>query len=468
MGININRNLPGNAYDAATTANTPSGTNPYATLADIPQVTSNGGTQLLTGAASWSGTGMTFDVTDLTYIINGINYSSSATAVTLATGDPSDPRFDAIVADDTGAVSVVTGTPSANPLTPTIGTNEVLVQYVLVSAGATTPTITNAFVYRNDAVSDWAGFVAGAAPAPTANFSSPTPTPFEGTNCLLASYGTYSTGRYVGFTAPSPISRANYAILSLRVYLPQNFATLDGVPQGRKPFVQLVSGTTSLGIRYLDQHGLNLSLTGVWQLVNIPLAFFGAAPNLGTITSLRLFLVEYINTTPAYVDIAYDDIKFQTGYGPQTNTATIDVLDNGVVVGSTAKINIIDSTGINVTPINDTTNNKIDLILNATGVVEPFYATGGVTLADYNNPVFVIMDSSGGADLTIPNNSVVPLPIGYTVRVTNIGTLNTGIIAAPGVTYYAKGGATQINGQYGVITLTKINTDEWIIDGDLI
>lgn len=467
MAININRNLPGYAYDAATTANAPSGTNPYATIADLPQAVSSG-TQLLTGGASWSGTGMDFDVSDLTYLINGINYSSSATTVTLSVGDPSDPRFDAIVVDEFGVVSVITGTPAANPLIPTVPTNQVLVQYVLVSAGATTPNITNEYVYREDASSDWAGFISGAAPAPTANFSSPTPTPFQGASCLLASYSVYSSSRYVGFTAPTPLVRANYAAVSLRVYLPQALPGLDGVSQGRRPAMMVLSGGSSLGFRYLDQHGLNPNLTGTWQLVTIPLGFFNGATNLSTITSIRLFLVEYVNTTPVYIDIAFDDIKFQTGYGPQSNIATIDILDNGTAVGSTSKINIIDSTGINVTPLNDTVNNKIDLLLNATGAVEPLYITGTVTLMDYNNAGFVIMDSSGGADLVIPNNSVVPIPIGYTVRVTNVGTLNTGIIASPGVTYYAKGGATQINGQYGVITLTKINTDEWIIDGDLI
>jgi hypothetical protein len=152
MGTKIDRNLPGYAYDAATNSlSNPSNINPYATIADLPLTTSSG-TQLLTGGASWSGTGMVFDVTVLTYQINGVNYTSSATSVTLSVGDPSDPRFDAIVVDEFGVVSVITGTPSSNPITPTIPGDQVLVQYVLVNAGAITPAITDEWVYRESQV----------------------------------------------------------------------------------------------------------------------------------------------------------------------------------------------------------------------------------------------------------------------------------------------------------------------------
>jgi len=466
MGNTINRNLPGNAYDAAIGANTPSNINPYATIADLP-LTNSSGTQLLTGGASWSGTGMVFDVTVLTYQINGVNYTSSATSVTLSVGDPSDPRFDAIVVDEFGVVTVIPGVPSSNPITPTIPGDQVLVQYVLVNAGAITPAITDEWVYRESQAGDWVGSINGGAPAPTAVWNSPTPTPFAGTACLLASYSAYSTSRYIRFQAPTPINRATYVGLSLRVYLLQD---LSG-PSGRRPFVTLRgSGTNLLGSRYLDAHGLNLSLVGVWQQVTIPTALFGGNLAQTTIDAIQLSLLPTngIYSGIPSVQIAYDNIVFQSGFGTASALPTIDILENGTVIGSTGKLNFIDSIGINVTSLNDTVNNKIDLLLNATGVVEPFFAIGGVTLADYNNPVFAVMDSSGGADLTIPNNAVVPIPIGYTVRVTNIGTLNTGIVAAAGVTYYAKGGGTQINGQYGVITLTKINTDEWIIDGDLI
>ena len=417
MAININRNLPGYAYDAATTANLPSGTNPYATIADLPQTVSSG-TQLITGGASWSGTGMNFDVSILTYLINGINYTSAATTVTLAVGDPTDPRFDAIVVDEFGVVSVITGTPAANPLIPTVPTNQVLVQYILVNAGAVTPSITNAFVYRESQAGDWAGFVSGAAPAPTANFASSTPAPFQGAACLLASYGVYSSTRYVGFTAPSPLTRSNYAAISLRVYLPQALPGLDGVAQGRRPAIMVLSGASSLGFVYLDQHGLNPNLTGTWQLVTIPLGFFNGAANLSTITSIRLFLVEFVNTTPAYISIAFDDIKFQTGFGPQSNIATVDILENATAVGATAKFNFVTGSGSTWSIVNDPLNNRINIQSNVINAyVEPELNLAGRTLLDTDAGKFLMIDSVNPEGITVPRNNVIPIPIGTVIKV---------------------------------------------------
>jgi len=467
MSSNINRNLPGYAYDAATTANTPSGTNPYATIADLPQAVSSG-TQLLTGGASWSGTGMDFDVSDLTYLINGINYSSSATTVTLSVGDPSDPRFDAIVVDEFGVVSVITGTPAANPLIPTVPTDQVLVQYVLVNAGAVTPSITNSFVYRESQAGDWAGFVSGAAPAPTANFTSATPTPFQGAACLLASYSVYSGTRYVGFTAPSPLVRANYAAVSLRVYLPQALPGLDGLSQGRRPAMMVRSGTSSLGFRYLDQHGLNPNLTGTWQLVTIPLGFFNGAANLSTITSIRLFLVEFVSTTPVYIDIAYDDIKFQTGFGPQSNIATVDLLENAAAVGSTAKLNFISGAGVEWSLINDAINNRINVAANSVNAyVTPELNLVGRSLIPDDAGKFLMVDSATPTTMTIQLNSTFNIPVGAVIKISQQGTGNVTINGVPGVNLY-NGGGTTIPGQYSVATVTKTDTDTWYLEFSLV
>ena len=319
----------------------------------IPPAAS-GGTQLLTGGASWSGTGMIFDVTALTYQIDGNNYSSVATTVTLPVGDALNPRFDAIVVDEFGVVSSISGTPSANPVTPTIPGDQVLVQYILVNAGAVVPNITDQWVYRESQSGDWVGSVVGSAPAPTAIWNSPTPAPFAGTACLLASYSTYSTSRYIRLQAPAPISRSTYVGLSLRVYLPQNFATLDG-GLGRRPYVQLRGGAslTSFGVRYLDQHGLNPTLVGVWQQVTIPTALFGSNTGITDIRVVDLFLVKNSSAPNAYVNIVYDNVVFQSGFGTTSALPTIDILDSGTVIGSTSKLNFIDGTNTTAIVIQD-------------------------------------------------------------------------------------------------------------------
>ena len=97
MSTDYRRNLPNNAYNAAVDANSPSSVNPYATIADLGG-TNDGDTLLISGGASYSGTGLTFDVSELVYKIAGVEYTTAATSVTLAAADPTFGRFDAIVA----------------------------------------------------------------------------------------------------------------------------------------------------------------------------------------------------------------------------------------------------------------------------------------------------------------------------------------------------------------------------------
>jgi hypothetical protein len=470
MGTNINRNLPSNAYDAATSANTPSNINPYATIADLPLTTSSG-TQLLTGGASWSGTGMVFDVTVLTYQINGVNYTSSATSVTLSVGDPSDPRFDAIVVDEFGVVTVIPGVPSSNPITPTIPGDQVLVQYVLVNAGAITPAITDQWVYRESQAGDWVGSIIGGAPAPTAVWNSPTPAPFAGTACLLASYSAYSNSRYIRLQAPSPISRSTYVGLSLRVYLPVNFATLDG-GAGRRPFIQLKGGPslTPLGIRYLDQHGLNPTLVGVWQQVTIPTALFTANVAITDIRAVELFLVKNTTTPNTYVNIAYDNIVFQSGFGTTSSIPTIDILDNSTVVGATSKLNFIDGPGTDLTIANDTLNNEIDVTIAANGQLQ-IYNNGtdtGLILDQTNQNTLIVQDVSITGDIILPSNFASPIAIGSVFKITNIGSATVFITPAPGVILNSRSSLNGIDSPHGVVTLTKTATDVWLLEGDLV
>lgn len=325
----------------------------------------SGGTQLLSGAAAYSGTGLIFDVSDLTYIIDGNFYSSAATQVTLSNGDPSNGRFDAIVADDTGTVSVVAGTPAPTPSTPTLSPEQVLVQYVLVGTNATTPNITTEYVYREGSSPDWTGATSGTNN--TADFSSTTPTPFQGTECVLGSVGQYGWNRGVGFVAPAPISRSAYTILSFRIQI-----TEDLVAAGVQRFYVFGWADTAFSnyatrIGYKRIEGLidtTASAIGSWQLVNLPLSVFTMFPQNTTIGGLWFTL--YPNRPGnAPATFALDDIKFQTGYGPINNVATIDILENDSIVGDTARLNFKDTDSISVTVTDDTINNKMDVEFNA-------------------------------------------------------------------------------------------------------
>ena len=329
--------------------------------------TGTSGNQLLTGGASWSGTGMVYNVTTLTYIIDGANYGPTTPAnVTLANGDPSFSRFDAIVVDVTGVPSVITGTPSSNPTTPTVSEDFVLIQYVLVGQAATTPTITNEFVYREGSSPDWTSAVlTGTAPLLSASFVSTTPTPFQGSQCTLVTAPSYVGSKYIQYTKPSgSILRSTYSFLTFRVNLPVALPT-------RNVLVYLYNGTTLIGAAYATNWGLDLSTANTWQLVSIPTSIFGSA-SITTITRVIFrFTGVALNTFSAgYDQFAFDDVKFQSGYGPQANTANITVDTNNVTIGDTSKLNFIDGTNTNVVSTYDTLNNKVDVRVNAKGITQ--------------------------------------------------------------------------------------------------
>ena len=194
-------------------------------------------------------------------------------------------HIDAIVADELQVVSVVQGTPAATPITPAIGDDQVLVQYVLVGASATTPTITTEYVYREGSAPDWTGGTSASANSPVADFASATPTPFQGSECTSVDYTQYSTGRWVRWTTGSPINRSDYAVISMRVYLEDDLTALDG-GAGRRMFCRLYGGGVFCGTVYLQSWGLDLSSTGSWQLVSIPMGAFLNNPGQTTIDEI--------------------------------------------------------------------------------------------------------------------------------------------------------------------------------------
>lgn len=71
--------------------------------------------------------------------IGGVRASFAATQVTIAAADATNPRYDLVTVDSSGAVSVVAGTPAADPKIPTT-TNVVL---AVVKVPATDTAITD-------------------------------------------------------------------------------------------------------------------------------------------------------------------------------------------------------------------------------------------------------------------------------------------------------------------------------------
>ena len=86
-------------------------------------------------------------------------------------------------------------------------------------------------------------------------------------------------------------------------------------------------------------------------------------------------------------------------------------------------------------------------------------------LTDAHN--YVEMEVSSANVLTIPTNATVAFPIGTEIRVTQLGTGQTTITPAAGVTLRSNAGKNKTTGQYSVATLFKRGLNEWYLFGDI-
>lgn len=88
------------------------------------------------------------------------------------------------------------------------------------------------------------------------------------------------------------------------------------------------------------------------------------------------------------------------------------------------------------------------------------------TLALVDDGRLVTCTNAGAITLTVPANATVAFPLGAVVRVMQGGAGAVTATAAGGVTLRSRGGLVATNGQYAGFTLTKIATNEWLVEGD--
>ena len=94
--------------------------------------------------------------------------------------------------------------------------------------------------------------------------------------------------------------------------------------------------------------------------------------------------------------------------------------------------------------------------------------TASYTLVLTDRGKLIEMNSSSANDLTVPHNDDAAFPIGTQITVVQIGTGQTTIKGAAGVTVNALSGALKIAAQYGAASLVKRGTNEWTAFGSLI
>jgi hypothetical protein len=123
------------------------------------------------GIVQWSGVGYVFNVTRATYKIASTDYDTLASSqVTLATADATFDRIDVFAVDTNNDVVVITGTPASSPVKPQVDpATQLELTSVIVTAGSTTPTLTDEIIYSENV--EWTGSSSGSG---TVNFGSTT------------------------------------------------------------------------------------------------------------------------------------------------------------------------------------------------------------------------------------------------------------------------------------------------------
>lgn len=315
------------------------------------------GKYMISGGATWSGTGLTYDVSLLEYFFNG-NKTAQPTQVTLDASDPTDNRFDAIVVDESGVVTVITGTASASPETPAIPDDQLQVTFILVEAGSTAPTIASEEIYMDDPTTDWTfSTYDTASPATgTINFAGTT-SPKQGTECIEASTDLRRGARFVRATS---FDAYQYTMFQVWVRFT---GTAVATNKSLNVRFENSAGTLVANTINLFNYGLQRSVLNTWQLVVVPITAFGALP--ATVKGLKVIMAG--GTVGAVRQWDLDYMILTNGSVPFANVPTIAFYKDNVGIGSAPGLNIIQGTGMTITSSINPTTGRADYTLNSSG-----------------------------------------------------------------------------------------------------
>jgi hypothetical protein len=334
---------------------------------------------LISGNAVWD-TGLTFNVSQCVYVIQGDTYNSLPNTVTLADADATNPRIDVIAIGPSGVPVVVSGTAGATPVKPEVAADQVEITFATVAALATTPTgVSDTTIYDED--DDWTSAVGGSGSVDAAATLGPN----SGTKHIqfgTTAVGT-ATGDYCTLTTGTAIPVSS--IETLKFYIDNLRAAATGKKQNRT-YLRLAwyNGTTRVSdwVNLTDgQFGYQQSQAG-YQLIGIPMSAFN--PNGTAVTVLRL---EAVGTNTFHVD----DIDYQEGVTSPTvaNYAYTD--QTNVFTKAQASRIKAQTDGATIT-IDLSTANVFSVVLDGNRTIDFTNATPGQHFT-----FFVIQDATTGS-----------------------------------------------------------------------
>ena len=89
------------------------------------------------------------------------------------------------------------------------------------------------------------------------------------------------------------------------------------------------------------------------------------------------------------------------------------------------------------------------------------------TLAESDAGQLITLTNAAAITLTVPTNATVPFANGTQITISQNGAGQVTVAGAVGVTITASDSATKLRTQYSAATLVKLNTNSWILIGDI-
>ena len=273
------------------------------------------------GIVTWTGTGLIFNISACTYVLNGVRYSSPFTTKTLDAADPTYDRIDVFSVNTSGQVEVIKGTPALNPVEPEGDTSTTLgLTNVTIVAGATTPNNVSRDLIYDENVESWTK-TASVTPG-SYNFAD-TAYANTGTKSILITQGAGFT--LLKFSKATAMDISSYKSVSFAIRLNTAWTSNQILA------VTFYNGTNQVSNTYqltsTNKVGFNRNLGATWQTITIPLD--------GTLLKFKInqFTEFRILTTNAATTYRLDTIQLNSGINNPTGTISSNSF--GFVNGST-------------------------------------------------------------------------------------------------------------------------------------
>jgi hypothetical protein len=362
-----------------------------AALASVTGTSGAGLDGVATGCGiSYSGSGLTFNMSAGSFYINNTLYTAAAQSITLSAADATNPRIDVLAVDNTGTLVKITGTPAASPSQPSIDSStQLYLTFVSVPATATSISgITDESIYLEN--TEWttstsgSGFNANSTNNPYAGSKD-----IEGTTVTAASYVKLVRSSPMSFDGAGNLtlhirSKAAWAStrwLSLRFYL-------AGVAKGLA--VNLKSGS----------FGFDSAVTSGYQPVTIDKSLF-AVPAGTNVDELRI--VDVGGSIGFYLDnIILQNTGTSTGTGGTSGLTQTQADARYALISSLTSLSTAVSSSLSTTnSTNVTQSTSLSQISNSLSTANSTNVTQSTSLSQISSSLSGAISSTSSLSTAV-------------------------------------------------------------------